>query len=97
MQIEDFLHEFEPIKDVAVIGMPDRRLGEISAAIIQLKEGETCTEEEINQYCLELPRYKRPKKIIFADVPRNATGKIDKPALRKRYGADKLVGLENRS
>ena len=97
VQIEDFLHEFEPIKDVAVIGMPDRRLGEISAAIIQLKEGETCTEEEINQYCLELPRYKRPKKIIFADVPRNATGKIDKPTLRKRYGADQLVGLENRS
>ena len=51
----------------------------------------------IINFCAELPRYKRPKKIIFADVPRNATGKIEKPALRKRYGADKLVAQENRS
>ncbi len=97
VQIEDFLHKFDKIKDVAVIGLPDRRLGEISAAIIEIKPEFTCTEEEINNFCLELPRYKRPKKIIFAEVPRNATGKIEKPTLRKRYGADKLVALENRS
>ena len=97
VQIEDFLHKFEKIKDVAVIGLPDRRLGEISAAIIELQPNVTCTEEKINNFCLDLPRYKRPKKIIFADVPRNATGKIEKPTLRKRYGADKLVALENRS
>ena len=97
VQIEDFLHKFEKIKDVAVIGLPDRRLGEISAAIIEIQPDIECTEEEINNFCLDLPRYKRPKKIIFADVPRNATGKIEKPTLRKRYGADKLVALENRS
>lgn len=97
VQIEDFLHKFEKIKDVAVIGLPDRRLGEISAAIIEIQPNVTCTEEEINNFCLDLPRYKRPKKIIFAEVPRNATGKIEKPTLRKRYGADKLVALENRS
>ncbi len=97
VQIEDFLHKFAKIKDVAVIGLPDRRLGEISAAIIELQPNVECTEDEINNFCLELPRYKRPKKIIFADVPRNATGKIEKPTLRKRYGADKLVALENRS
>ncbi len=94
VQIEDFLHKFDKVKDVAVIGLPDRRLGEISAAIIEIKEGMTCTEDEINKFCLELPRYKRPKKIIFAEIPRNATGKIEKPALRKRYGADKLVAQE---
>lgn len=97
VQIEDFLHKFDKIKDVAVIGLPDRRLGEISAAIIEIQPNVTCTEEEINNFCLDLPRYKRPKKIIFAEVPRNATGKIEKPVLRKRYGADKLVALENRS
>ena len=59
--------------------------------------GLECTEEEIEDYCKELPRYKRPKKIIFAEVPRNATGKIEKPALRKKYGADKLVEQQNRS
>ena len=79
---------------MAVIGLPDRRLGEISAAIIEIKSGTECTEDEINKFCLELPRYKRPKKIIFAEIPRNATGKIEKPVLRKRYGADKLVALE---
>ena len=94
VQIEDFLHKFDKVKDVAVIGLPDRRLGEISAAIVEIKEGMTCTEDEINKFCLELPRYKRPKKIIFAEIPRNATGKIEKPALRKRYGADRLVAQE---
>ena len=97
VQIEDFLHKFDKIKDVAVIGLPDRRLGEISAAIIEIKPNVECTKEEVENFCLELPRYKRPKKIIFAEIPRNATGKIEKPVLRKRYGAEKLVEMENRS
>ena len=54
-----------------------------------------CTEEEIRDFCLDLPRYKRPKQIIFAEIPRNATGKIEKPALRKRYGAERLVEQQN--
>ncbi len=88
VQIEDYLRANEKIKDVAVIGLPDERLGEIAAAIIELKEGCTATEEEINGFCEELPRYKRPKKIIFADVPRNPTGKIEKPKLRRIYCGD---------
>ena len=91
VQIEDFLRAHEKISDVAVIGLPHDRLGEIAAAIIQVKEGMACTEEEIQEFCLALPRYKRPRKIIFADVPRNPTGKIEKPKLRERYGADRLV------
>ena len=97
VQIEDFIRRFDKVKDVAVIGLPDRRLGEITAAVIEIKEGFECTKEEIEAFCMELPRYKRPKEIIFADIPRNATGKIEKPALRKRYGADQLVAQENRS
>ena len=97
VQIEDFLHKCGKVKDVAVIGLPDRRLGEISAAIIEVKDGLDCTEQEIEEFCLALPRYKRPKRIIFAPVPRNATGKIEKPVLRKRYGAEQLVAQENRS
>ena len=96
VQIEDFLREHPKIKDVAVIGLPDKRLGEITGAIIELKEGEHCIEEEIVSFCRELPRYKRPARIIFAPIPRNATGKIEKPALRKRYGADQLVAMQNR-
>ena len=97
VQIEDFLRRFEKIRDAAVIGLPDRRLGEKTAAVIEIKDGCTCTEEEVKEFCMELPRYKRPKEIIFADIPRNATGKIEKPVLRKRYGADNLVAKENQS
>ena len=95
VQIEDFLSAHPKVHDVAVIGLPDKRLGEIAAAIIQVKEGETCTEEEIRYYCTELPRYKRPRKIIFAPVPRNATGKIEKPRLREQYCGVRLVEAQS--
>ena len=94
VQIEDFLHEMEAIKDAAVIGLPDKRLGEISAAIIEIKDGYSCTEEDVRDFCKKLPRYKRPVKIIFADVPRNATGKIEKPKLREEYGGAFIVAAE---
>ena len=95
VQIEDFLRKNENIKEAAVIGLPDDRLGEIAAAIIELKEGAECTEDDINEFCLDLPRYKRPHKIIFADVPRNPTGKIEKPVLRERYSSVRLVEQQN--
>ncbi len=95
VQIEDFIRTNDCVHDVAVIGLPDNRLGEIAAAIIELKEGYICTEEEMNEYCLALPRYKRPRKIFFDEIPRNPTGKIEKPKLRERYQADKLIASEN--
>ncbi|MGI6590684.1 MAG: class I adenylate-forming enzyme family protein [Eggerthellaceae bacterium] len=95
VQIEDFLRANDAIKDVAVIGLPDNRLGEIAAAVIEVKPDHTLTEEQVNEYCLELPRYKRPRKIIFDNVPRNPTGKIEKPAIREKYGATRLVEKEN--
>jgi acyl-CoA synthetase (AMP-forming)/AMP-acid ligase II len=91
VQIEDFLRANDKIKDVAVIGLPDKRLGEIAAAIIELKPGCMCTEEEIEAFCAPMPRYKRPRKIIFDKVPRNPTGKIEKPRLREKFGAADLV------
>ena len=91
VQIEDFLRSNAKIKDVAVIGIPEKRLGEITLAVIELKEGEEMTEEELNNFCLELPRYKRPRKVVFAKVPRNPTGKIEKPVLRKQYAGESLV------
>jgi len=96
VQIEDFMRKCDKIKDVAVIGLPDHRLGEKTAAIVEIKDGMSATKEEIDEFCLGLARYKRPKEIIFAEIPRNATGKIEKPVLRKRYGADRLVEQENK-
>ena len=86
VQIEDYIRGNACVKDVAVIGVPDSRLGEIALAVIELKPGSNCTEDQIRVFCEELPRYKRPRKYVFAEVPRNATGKIEKPALRQIYG-----------
>jgi acyl-CoA synthetase (AMP-forming)/AMP-acid ligase II len=91
VQIEDFLRSHEAIKDAAVIGLPDKRVGEIAAAIIELKPGQAVTEADIFEFCGSLPRYKRPRKVIFDKVPRNPTGKIEKPVLREKYGAVRLV------
>lgn len=96
VQIEDFLRTNEKIHDVAVIGLPDKRLGEICAAIIELKPEVSATVEEIDEFCKKMPRYKRPHKVIFADIPRNPTGKIEKPKLRKRYCGGSLVEAQNR-
>ena len=95
VQIENFIRKMDAVKDVAVIGLPDARLGEIAAAVIEIKEGCLLTEDEVNDFCLSLPKYKRPKKIIFADIPRNPTGKIEKPVLRKRYRSEHLVAMQN--
>ncbi len=91
VQIEDYLRGFDKIKDGAVIGLPDARLGVIAAAIVEIKEGITCTEEEINKFCEGMPRYRRPRKVIFDKVPRNPTGKIEKPVLREKYCHGRLV------
>jgi acyl-CoA synthetase (AMP-forming)/AMP-acid ligase II len=85
VEIEDFLMAHPKIQDVAVIGLPSLRLGEIATAIIKVKQGHSLTKADVEAFCVDLPRYKRPRKIIFGDVPRNPTGKIEKPALRKQY------------
>lgn len=95
VEIEDFMRKNDKIKDVAVIGFADKRLGEIAGAIVEVKEGMTMTEEEVNEFNNGMPRYKRPRKIIFAPVLRNATGKIEKPKLRQIYSCERLVEHEN--
>ena len=97
VQIEDFIRANDKVKDVAVIGVPDTRLGEIAAAIIEVKDGCTMTEDEVNEFCMGLPRYKRPRKIIFEKIPRNPTGKIEKPVLRKKYCGGRLVEEETKN
>jgi acyl-CoA synthetase (AMP-forming)/AMP-acid ligase II len=85
VEVEDFLHAHPNVKDVAAVGFPDERLGEVVTVVIDVVPGKTLTEEEVRAYCEKLPRYKRPQKIFFDEVPRNPTGKIEKPKLRKKY------------
>ena len=88
--IEAVLSHHPQIHDVAVIGISDSRLGEVVAAVIELEpqvEPSAATEQEIIRFCEDsLPKYKRPRRIIFAEVPRSATGKIEKLQLRQKYG-----------
>jgi acyl-CoA synthetase (AMP-forming)/AMP-acid ligase II len=86
VEIEDFLMGNSKVQDAAVIGIPDERLGEIVLAIIKVKPNKEMSVEEVEQFCEQLPRYKRPRKIVFGEVPRNPTGKIEKPKLRALYG-----------
>ncbi len=94
VQIENYIRKHDAVKDVAVIGLPDARLGEIAAAIIEIKPEYEMTEAEMMDFCAGLPRYKRPRKLIFAEVPRNPTGKIEKPKLRSIYCGESLVAQQ---
>ena len=85
VEVENHIHTHPCVKDAAAIGYPDERLGEIVSIVIEVVPGKTLTEEEVLAFCLALPRYKRPRKVFFGDIPRNPTGKIEKVKLRKQY------------
>jgi acyl-CoA synthetase (AMP-forming)/AMP-acid ligase II len=89
VEIESVIHQYTGVKDVAVIRMPDERLGEIAAAVIEAQPDVTLSEEEILEHCKKnLPNYQRPRKIIFDKVPRNPTGKLEKTKLRQKYSGE---------
>ncbi len=87
VEIEDVLRRNPKIADVAVIGYPHERYVEIAMAVVQLYPEEEMTKQEVLDFCKEegLARYKWPEKIVFDQVMRNVTGKIDKPRLREKY------------
>ena len=85
VEIESYLMEHPSVQDAALIGLPSLRLGEIATAIIKVKPGHELDKAQLDEFCAALPRYKRPRKIIFGDIPRNPTGKIEKPKLREQY------------
>ncbi len=94
VEIEHFFMQHRKIQDIAVIGIPDERLGEIPGGIFQVKPGVELTKKEILDFGKELPKYKRLRKIIFGDVPRNPTGKIEKPKLRRLYAKDERKDIQ---
>ena len=85
IEVENHIYTHPLVKDAAAIGYPDERLGEIVAIVIEVVPGKILTEEEVAAFCEALPRYKRPRKIFFGDIPRNPTGKIEKVKLRQHY------------
>ena len=93
VEVEDAIHNLDAVNDVAVIAIPDHRLGEIAVAIVDVREGASISEAEIIGYCREnLARHSVPRKVIFDKVPRNPTGKIEKPVLREKYKQGAAAG-----
>jgi fatty-acyl-CoA synthase len=87
-EVEDVLYQLDAVAEVAIIGVPDERWGEVGRAIIALKSDQVLSEAEIYQHCeANLAHYKHPRSIRFVDaLPRNATGKVHKPTLRQQFG-----------
>lgn len=86
VEVEEVIQKHPKVRDVGVIGTPNERLGEVVTAVIEPVPEAGLTEEEILSFCdRNLPRYKRPRRIIFGTVPRSPTGKIEKPKLREKY------------
>jgi len=86
VEIEEVILRHPQVRDVAVIGIPDERLGETVAAVIEATSDQGPSKEEMALFCEKnLPRYKRPSHLIFDKVPRSPTGKIEKPKLRAKY------------
>jgi acyl-CoA synthetase (AMP-forming)/AMP-acid ligase II len=91
-EVEEVIQSHPKVYDVGVIGIADERLGEVPVAVVDPQPGENLTEEELGEFCEQnLPRYKRPRGFIFDKVPRNPTGKIEKPKLREKYGSELIT------
>jgi fatty-acyl-CoA synthase len=92
-EVENVLHQLAAIAEAAVIGVPSAQWGETGMAIVALKPGHSLAAAEIDAHCAaNLARFKCPRLIRFVDtLPRNATGKIHKPTLRKNFGSPEAI------
>lgn len=86
-EVENVLHQLAAIAEAAVIGIPDPQWGEVGLAIVAVKQGQRLTEADVFAHCAaNLARFKCPRQVRFVEaLPRNATGKIHKPTLRKDF------------
>jgi fatty-acyl-CoA synthase len=85
IEVEDALFEHPAVELAAVVARPDETWGETPCAFVELKPGQTATEDELIAWCRErLARYKCPRTIVFAEIPKTSTGKVQKFALRER-------------
>ncbi len=89
IEVEDFLHRHPAILEAAVVGKPDEHWGEIPCAFVTLRPGENASAEAIMQFCRDgIAHYKCPKEVVFSDLPKTATGKVQKFVLRERAKGD---------
>ncbi|MCU0953546.1 MAG: acyl-CoA synthetase [Hyphomicrobium sp.] len=83
IEVEDVLYKHPAVAACAVVARPDEKWGETPCAFVELKQGMSATQEEIVAWCRErLAHFKAPRHVVFAEIPKTATGKIQKFRLR---------------
>ena len=88
IEVEDALFKHPSVQAAAVVARPDDKWGETPCAFVELKPGKTASSEELIAWCREhLAGYKIPRTIVFDDLPKTSTGKIQKFVLRDRAKA----------
>ena len=85
IEVEEALYRHPAVLTAAVVAQPDPKWGETPRAYVELKPGATVTEDELRQFCRQhMAGFKVPKAIVFGDLPKTSTGKIQKFALREK-------------
>ncbi len=88
IEVEDVLFRHAAVSLVAVVAREDEKWGETPCAFIELKPGAQATAEELIEFCrANLARFKCPRHVIFGELPKTSTGKVQKFELRKRTRA----------
>lgn len=88
VEVEGVLYRHPAVAAAAVVAKPDDKWGEVPCAFVELKAGESLSEEELIDFCRErMAGFKRPKKVVFGELPKTATGKIQKFVLREQARA----------
>ena len=85
VEVENTLYKHPAVDVAAVVAMPDDKWGEVPCAFVELVPDSEVSEGELIDFCKDnMARFKRPKKIVFGELPKTATGKIQKKVLRDR-------------
>jgi fatty-acyl-CoA synthase len=84
LEVEDALYRHPAVLAAAVVAQPDPKWGETPCAFVELKPGATATEADLIEHCrAHLARFKAPRRVVFGDLPKTSTGKIQKYVLRE--------------
>jgi len=85
IEVEDVLYKHPAVASAAVVAKPDEKWGETPCAFVELKPGATASEDEIIEWCRQhLARFKVPRQVVFEEIPKTSTGKIQKFLLREK-------------
>jgi 3-(methylthio)propionyl---CoA ligase len=88
IEVEGVLYKHPKVLEAAVVARPDEKWGETPCAFVTLLTGESATEEEMISFCREnMAGYKIPKTVVFCDLPKTSTGKVQKFKLRDQAAA----------